>query len=44
VSTTGRINNDRIFIPLSLDGIDWRNKLFPLDEGITMPAEKFDEL
>ena len=31
-------------IPLPLDGTYWRNNLSSLDEEITMPAEKFDEV
>jgi len=31
-------------IPIPHDGIYWRDMLFSLDEEITMPAEKFDEV
>jgi len=31
-------------IPVPLDGIYWRDKLFSLDKNITMPAKKFDEV
>jgi len=31
-------------IPLPLDGIHWRDKLFSLNEEIAMQTEKFDEV